>query len=111
MAETPSPLTQLFGALRWTQVLAEELQRAPETLRDVRIALEELGKLPAQLDDLIGALRDTTTILRDSLPELRPMVEHLDAVVSDLGRTLTNVIGGIPGARRALRGREVAPPA
>jgi hypothetical protein len=82
----------IAGSVRWVQVLAEEVQQAPETLRTIRRSIDELARLPAQLDDLLAELR-----------ELPQSVAHLDTVVSDLGRTLTALIGGIPGARRALR--------
>jgi hypothetical protein len=82
----------LLPPLRWLRAMVEEVQHAPETLRTIRRSVDELARLPDQLDDLLASLQ--------AIPQ---GVEHLDTVVSDLGRTLTAIIGGIPGARRALR--------
>ena len=87
------PVELATGSIRWAQELFEEIQRAPQTLRTIRKSIDELARLPAQLEQLLAALQQLPT-----------GVEHLDAVVSDLGGTLTALIGGIPGARRALRG-------
>lgn len=86
------PVELIAGSLRWAQTLVEEIQHAPETLRTIRRSIDELARLPDQLDALLMQLQ-----------QLPAGVEHLDTVVSDLGRTLTAVIAGIPGARRALR--------
>lgn len=87
-----NPFELITGSIRWAQELVEEIQQAPQTLRTIRRSVDELARLPDQLDQLLSQLL-----------ELPKGVEHLDTVVSDLGRTLTALIGGIPGARRALR--------
>jgi ABC-type transporter Mla subunit MlaD len=113
--------------LAWTRAMADELSRAPATLRSARTVLTELARLPAQLDALITTLDRTNDTIDRSLGELASLIgelhtnlsaftagterriDHLDAVVSELSGALTTIIGAIPGARRAL-GRSAAPP-
>jgi hypothetical protein len=98
-------------------------------LADLTKALAGLARLPSQIDSLVAVLADTTGVLvrlETVVGELATTVkslestlettlvgsvgggmndrlEHLDSVVSELGEVLTNLIGAIPGARRALR--------
>ncbi len=106
--------------MRWGQVLSDEISRAPATLRRARLMLEELARLPAQLDALIASLDRTNDSIDRSLGELSTLItelhtnltsftagtsnhiDHLDGVVSELTSALTTIIGAIPGARRAL---------
>ena len=113
-------------AVAWSMALAGELVRLPATLRQAR---ELVATLPDRLDQLTVALDRTTAMIDATLPAVPAAVaelhttlheltatldtslngtmveriEHLDQVVSDLGRTLTALIGSIPGARRALK--------
>lgn len=116
-----------MDVVRWTRVMADELSRAPATLRSARLVLTELARLPAQLDALVTTLDRTNDTIDRSLGELSALIgdlhtnlsaftagterriDHLDAVVSELTGALTTIIGAIPGARRAL-GRTAAPP-
>ena len=106
--------------VRWSRVLADEVSRAPATLRRARLMLEDLARLPAQLDALISSLDRTNDSIERSLGELSTLInelhtnltsftagtsdhmDHLDIVVSELTGALTSIIGAIPGARRAL---------
>ena len=106
--------------LHWTRLLADELTRAPATLRSARMLLAELARLPAQLDALLTTLDRTNETIDRSLGELSSLIgelhtnlsaftagterrmDHLDTVVSELTGALTTIIGAIPGARRAL---------
>lgn len=116
-----------MDVVRWTRVMADELSRAPTTLRSARLVLTELARLPAQLDALVTTIDRTNDTIDRSLGELSALIgdlhtnlsaftagterriDHLDAVVSELTGALTTIIGAIPGARRAL-GRTAAPP-
>jgi hypothetical protein len=106
-----NPVSAFGGVIRWGQSLANELVRAPETLRTARLVVDDLE---ASIPELTATVRSLTTELETTLRDLSVAVaggmndrlEHLDSVVSDLGRTLTALIGGIPGARRALRATE-----
>ena len=115
-----------MNAVAWSTALVGELVHLPATLRKAR---ELVTTLPARLDELTCALDRTTATIDDTLPAVPAAVaelhttlneltatldsslngtmveriEHLDHVVSDLGRTLTALIGSIPGARRALK--------
>jgi ABC-type transporter Mla subunit MlaD len=115
-----------WPVVRWSRVLAIEVSRAPGTLRRARLMLEELARLPAQLDALIASLDRTNDSIDRSLGELSSLItelhtnlssftagtsarmDHLDNVVSELTGALTAIIGAIPGARRAL-GRSTPP--
>ena len=112
--------------VRWTRVLADEVSRAPATLRRARLLLEELARLPSQLDALLASLDRTNDSIDRSLGELSTLIgelhtnltsftagtadrmDHLDRVVSELTGALTSIIAAIPGARRAL-GRSASP--
>lgn len=125
----PSPLSL---ALRWPGKLLEEVLLAPWTLAKVRQSLTELPEridalrdsldettsmLTGTLPDLDGRLRevaDDLTAFRVSLerllPELSRIVTGMDdrfrnveSTVSELGDGVLNVLGSIPGVRRALR--------
>lgn len=96
----------------WVGALAEEIMRAPTTLREARLVLSELSTLPDQLSEF-GAVLDRTTVALDkALSSLSDAVTgpmhdtlvHLDSAVTELRDTLTALIGSIPGARRALQG-------
>lgn len=103
---------------RWTRALAEEVSRAPATLRRARLLIVELARLPEQIEELTAALDRTTTTIDGSLAHLSDTValgmndrlEHLDEVVSELndtvgavGTMVTGVLGSVPGVRRAVR--------
>jgi len=103
--------------VRWLLSLAVELAHAPETLRRARTLVGDLGRLPAQLERLTETLERTTGGLEHSLGQfadavgggMQERLEHLDVVVSDLGSTLSALIGAIPGARRALQSAARSP--
>lgn len=118
--------------LAWPAKLAEEVLLAPWTIAKVRRSLTELpqeierlsatlqtttgmlaGSLPAveaQLAELRGDLTGFREALEGLLPELSRVVtgmddrfQHVEAMVGELGDALLNVMGAIPGVRRALR--------
>jgi len=122
------PLT-LAKARRLLVELPDTLERLIVVLQG---PLEGLGEALPALADRVNALALELTATRDSLdailPELSRLVggmdgrltnidaevtramsgldhrlEHLDEVVSELGGTLTGVLGSIPGFRRAVR--------
>ena len=125
----PAPLTL---ALRWPGKVLEEILLAPWTVAKVRRSLTELperidalrdsldettsmltGTLPA-LDGRLLEVADDLTAFRVSLerllPELSKVVTGMDerfrnveSTVSELGDGVLNVLGSIPGVRRALR--------
>jgi hypothetical protein len=125
----PTPLSL---ALRWPGKVLEEILLAPWTLAKVRQSLTELperidalrdsldettsmltGTLP-DLDRRLREVADDLTVFRVSLerllPELSKVVTGMDerfrnveSTVSELGDGVLNVLGSIPGVRRALR--------
>jgi ABC-type transporter Mla subunit MlaD len=125
----PSPLSLIA---RWPAKVAEEILLAPWTIRQVRTSLTELpvrldaltatlgdtiGALDAllpTLDERIGGLATDLTAFRSTLEKLLPelstlvgsmddRVEHVEHMVTDLGEALLNLMGSIPGVRRAVR--------
>ena len=125
----PAPLTL---ALRWPGKVLEEILLAPWTVAKVRRSLTELPEridalrdsldettsmLTGTLPDLDGRLlevADDLTAFRVSLerllPELSKVVTGMDerfrnveSRVAELGDGVLNVLGSIPGVRRALR--------
>lgn len=62
--------------------------------------LPELSQLVGGMD---GRLTNIDAEVSKALTGLDERLEHMDDVVSELGSTLTGVIGSIPGVRRALR--------
>jgi hypothetical protein len=103
----PNPISVAVGTVRWGQALANEVARAPQTLRTARHVIEDMQAVPRQIDALTRELETTLRALALAVSGgMTDNLEHLDTVVSDLGRTLTALIGGIPGARRALRGSD-----
>jgi hypothetical protein len=125
----PAPLTL---ALRWPGKVLEEILLAPWTVAKVRRSLTELPEridalrdsldettsmLTGTLPDLDGRLLEVAgdlTAFRVSLerllPELSKVVTGMDerfrnveSTVSELGDGVLNVLGSIPGVRRALR--------
>lgn len=116
MADGPWQVVALPA--RWTRALAEEVSRAPSTLRRARLLIADLARLPEQIEELTAALDRTTTTIEGSLAQLSDTValgmnerlEHLDEVVSELndtvgsvGSMVTGVLGSVPGVRRAVR--------
>jgi ABC-type transporter Mla subunit MlaD len=102
----------LIGALdRTTSTLDAFLPEVAEGLRHVDSEMADLSKVIVALrDDISSVLLQTTTALGQVLPEVSRVmslmddrVQHLDNVVSDLGATLSTLIGAIPGVRRALK--------
>lgn len=99
------------SVIRWFGALYTEIAHAPRTLRRARIVIEDLSKLPEQIEKLTLTLQDTVGLLQGSVGTLSDSisgvlgdrVEHLDTVVSDLRDTLSALIGVVPGARRALQ--------
>ena len=125
----PAPLTL---ALRWPGKVLEEILLAPWTVAKVRRSLTELPEridaLRDSLDETTSMLTDTLpdldgrllevaddlTAFRVSLerllPELSKVVTGMDdrfrnveSRVAELGDGVLNVLGSIPGVRRALR--------
>ncbi len=109
----PTPEQVIAWALR----VVGEIARAPFTFYRLRKMMESLGRLPEQIEALTIALDRTTDTLQSTLGRMDgrleavqgtfgavdERVEHLDASVTELSATITNVIGAIPGARRTLR--------
>lgn len=116
---TPALLVQ------WPLKLAQEVVLAPWTIGSLRRALTEL---PEKIDGLSEALDRTTTDLdatvnglaadltsfKESLDDMLPTlsalvtgmdgrVEHLEAMVSDLGNSVVTVLNVIPGVARRIR--------
>ena len=91
----PDQLEELTAALnRTTATIETTLPRLEGVVIELHHTVNELSatigtSLDGLSDHMAGALGER--------------LEHLDTVVSDLGRTLTSLIGSIPGARRALR--------
>lgn len=92
---------------QWPVKVAEEILLAPWTVQKVRRSLTDL---PDKLDELRAALDRTSTMIDRLLPELSELVvgmddrfRHVEATVSELGDALLNLMGAIPGVRRALR--------
>ena len=119
--------------LRWWSRLGAEVATLPATLAKARRLLVDL---PDSIDGLTSELSATRGALDAILPELSQLVGgmderlanidaevakalggldqrlgHLDSVVSDLGHTVTGVLGSIPGFRRAVRTASAPPPA
>lgn len=111
--------------LRWWTRLGSEVATLPLTLAKARRLLVDL---PDSIDGLTRELSATRGALDAILPELSQLVGgmdtrlaniddqvvktlgglderlgHMDSVVSDLGSTVTGVLGSIPGFRRAVR--------
>ena len=100
--------------VQWPLKVIEELLAAPWTIELVR---RSLGELPGRIDRLDSAVSELAAdltafreTLGDVLPDLSRVVSGMDdrvgrveTVVADLGEVLTNLIGAIPGVRRALR--------
>ena len=116
---TPALLVQ------WPLKLAQEVVLAPWTIGSLRRALTEL---PDKIDGLSDALDRTTTDLEgtvnglaadlnafkesldDMLPTLSALVtgmdgrvEHLEAMMSDLGSSVVTVLNVIPGVAKRIR--------
>lgn len=111
--------------VRWWSRLGGEVATLPVTLGRARRLLVDL---PDSIDGLTRELAATRGALDAILPELSQLVggmdtrlaniddqvmrtlggldtrlDHLDSVVSELGQTVTGVLGSIPGFRRAVR--------
>jgi hypothetical protein len=122
MALTPNEV------VRWWARLAGEVASLPSTLGKARRLLVDL---PESIDGLTQELHATRGALDMILPELSQLVGgmderlanidaevakalggldvrlgHMDTVVSDLGTTVTGVLGSIPGIRRAVRSQQ-----
>lgn len=105
--------------IAWVLRVAGEVARAPFTFYRLRAMIVALSRLPEQIEALTIALDRTTDTLQTTLGRMDgrleavqgtfgsvdACVEHLDASVTELSHTITNVIGAIPGARRTLRTR------
>lgn len=100
--------------VRWPGKLAEELLIAPWTISRIRHALTELPDRIDRLDSAVTTLASDLAAFRHTLEELLPELSQLvsgmddrvgrvEKVVAELGDVLTNLIGAIPGVRRALR--------
>lgn len=111
--------------LRWWSRLAGEVATLPSTLAKARRLLVDLpdsiegltrelaatrGALDLilpELSQLVGGmderLANIDTSVAEALGGLDDRLGHMDSVVSDLGHTLTGVLGSIPGLRRAVR--------
>lgn len=101
----------------WAVRVVGEVARAPFTFYRLRKMIDAMARLPEQIEALTIALDRTTDTLestlgrmdgrleavQDTFGAVDGRVEHLDASVTDLSVTLTNLIGSIPGARRSLR--------
>lgn len=111
--------------LKWWSRLGAEVATMPVTLGKARRLLVDL---PDSIDALTTELAATHRALDAILPELSQLVGgmderlaniddqvvktlgglderlgHMDSVVSELGQTVTGVLGSIPGFRRAVR--------
>ena len=78
-------------------VLAQELVQTRESIDAI---LPELSQLVGGMD---GRLGNIDAEVSRALGGLDERLGHMDEVVSELGETLTGVLGSIPGVRRAVR--------
>lgn len=100
----------------WLRVMGE-LGRAPFTVYRVRKLLTIMAQLPDHLEALTNALDRTADTLEVQLDQVDARLQalqssfdavdghlgHVDDTVGELSKNITNLIGAIPGARRALR--------
>ena len=97
------PLT-LAKARRLLVDLPESIDGLTRELSATRGALDAI--LP-ELSQLVGGLDDRLANIDDqvvkTLGGLDDRLGHMDSVVSELGQTVTGVLGSIPGFRRAVR--------
>lgn len=115
---TPSiSLPRPDEVLAWSLRILGEVGRAPFTLYRVRKLIDAMTMLPRQIEDLTTALNRTTDTLEVSLNGMDTRLEglqttfsgvdgrigNLQGTVLELTTNITNLIGVIPGARRALR--------
>ena len=101
MAQRPLDL-----ALQWPAKVAEEILLAPWTIAKVR---QSLTDLPQKIDELtarleaVGHLDKTVDRLAVDLADFKAVVGGVDKVVSELSEAILNLMGSIPGVRRAVR--------
>jgi ABC-type transporter Mla subunit MlaD len=109
-AHVPELSRVVIGELAGTvEALGSRVHGLVDVIDDALPALTGLLEtLPGQLDTFDRVVGEVGTSLGEVLPkletdELRERVEHLDVVVSELSRTLTGVLQGIPGVRRSMK--------
>ena len=95
------PLDAIGTAL---PALAERVEALAQELADTRTSLDailpELSQLVGGMD---GRLTNIDNEVGKALGGLDERLGHMDEVVSELGQTLTGVLGSIPGLRRSVR--------
>lgn len=118
--------------LRWWGRLYGEVARLPVTLTTARRLIVDLpdsidrltatldatrGSLDAilpELSQLVGGMDTRLAHIDDSvaqaLTDLDHRLGHMDGIVTELGGTLTGVLGSIPGLRRAVRSAPTTAP-
>ncbi len=64
---------------------------------------ERLDALTATLGDTIGAPDALLPTLDERIGGMDDRVERVEPMVTDLGEALLNLMGSIPGVRRAVR--------
>jgi ABC-type transporter Mla subunit MlaD len=95
------PLDQIGTALPALAQRVEDLGgELAATRASIDAMLPELSRLVGGMD---GRLTNIDTEVTRVLSGLDERLGHMDDVVSELGGTLTGVLGSIPGVRRAVR--------
>jgi|SRR5665213_1613727 len=93
-------------------VLSDALLQTTGRLDDLLPMVATVGNLDGAVSGLAGDLAAFRESLEQLLPELSHLVggmddrfEHVESTVNELGDAVLNVIGSIPGVRRALQAR------
>lgn len=97
------------AVVAWALAVVREVAYGPGTVAKARRLIGEIATFPGHLERVVHSVDRTTDGVERSLDDVsaaitqvRERLDHLDAVISDLSRTLTALVGVIPGARRAI---------